>query len=264
MLVAGGHQFASIDAGAEHTCAVTSAGQAFCWGRNDFGQLGDGTKTHSDVPVTVAGNHTFQLIAAGGFAIGHTCALTDMGLAFCWGSNERGQIGTGTQDLLVHPLPESVSGGLVFKSLTAGLGRHSCGLSDLGTAYCWGANIFGALGDRSRKDSAVPVAVVGNLDFDQLIAGGFIGHTCGAVDGAAFCWGENEVGQVGDGTMRDRLTPKAVAGGLDFLSVDAGFRHTCGRASTGTVYCWGSSGAGQLGNNSNSLSTVPAAVFGQP
>jgi alpha-tubulin suppressor-like RCC1 family protein len=263
--VATGLKFVSIDAGAAHTCAVTSAGEAYCWGRNNRGQLGNGTTTpFSAVPVAVTGSLTFQLIAAGGFSIGHTCGLTDLGAAYCWGDNDRGQLGIGTSDLNPHALPEPVSGGLVFAGLTAGLGRHSCGLTDLGAAYCWGANTFGALGDRSRRDSAVPVAVVGNLSFDQLIAGGFIGHTCGVIDGAAYCWGENEKGQVGDGTTIDRRAPEAVAGGLAFLSIDAGFRHTCGRASTGTVYCWGSSGAGQLGNNSNSLSTVPAKVFGQP
>jgi alpha-tubulin suppressor-like RCC1 family protein len=262
--VAGGLTFASIDAGAAHTCAVTSAGEAHCWGRNNRGQLGDGTTTDSHVPVAVTGSLTFQLIAAGGFSIGHTCALTELGAIYCWGDNERGQLGNGTSDTTPHALAEPVSGGLVFTALTAGLGRHSCGLADLGAAHCWGENTFGALGNRTRRDSAVPVAVFGNLNFDQLIAGGFIGHTCGVSDGTAYCWGENERGQVGDGTTRDRLVPKAVAGGLAFLNVDAGFRHTCGRASTGAVYCWGSNGTGQLGNNSNSHSTVPAKVFGQP
>jgi len=263
--VGGGLTFVSIDAGAAHTCGITTAGEAYCWGRNDRGQLGNGTTTNSALPVAVAGGLSFQLIAAGGFVIGHTCGLTDMGDAYCWGDNQRGQLGIGTADLNPHAVPDLVSGGLVFKWLTAGLGQHSCGLTELGAAYCWGSNTVGALGNRSKKNSAVPVAVAGNLSFDQLIAGGFNGHTCGLIDsGAAYCWGENARGQIGDGTTTDRLAPRAVAGGLVFLSIDAGFRHTCGRASTGTVYCWGSSGAGQLGNNTNSLSTVPVAVFGQP
>jgi len=263
--VGGGLTFVSIDAGAAHTCGITTAGEAYCWGRNDRGQLGNGTTTNSALPVAVAGGLSFQLIAAGGFVIGHTCGLTDMGDAYCWGDNQRGQLGIGTGDLNPHAVPDLVSGGLVFKWLTAGLGQHSCGLTELGAAYCWGSNTVGALGNRSKKNSAVPVAVAGNLIFDQLIAGGFNGHTCGLIDsGAAYCWGENARGQIGDGTTTDRLAPRAVAGGLVFLSIDAGFRHTCGRASTGTVYCWGSSGAGQLGNNTNSLSTVPVAVFGQP
>ena len=262
--VAGGLTFAGIDAGASHTCALTSAGRAYCWGRNDRGQLGSGTTNGSSVPVAVTGSLTFQLVAAGGFSIGHTCALANQ-RAYCWGDNERGQLGNGTSDTSAHPLPVPVSGGLVFESLTAGLGRHSCALTGAGAAYCWGENTYGALGNRTRRDSAVPVKVAGKRKFGQLVAGGFIGHTCAATAaGAAYCWGENEKGQVGDGTTRDRTIPKAVAGGLTFLSLDAGFRHTCGRANTGTVYCWGSSGAGQLGNDTNSMSTVPARVFGQP
>ena len=190
-----GLKFDSIDAGAAHTCAVTKdAGAAYCWGRNDRGQLGDGTTTNSAVPVAVAGGLTFQLIAAGGFSIGHTCGLTDLGAAHCWGDNERGQLGTGTSDLDPHALPEPVSGGFVFDGLTAGLGRHSCALTDLGAAYCWGENTFGALGNRSRKDSAVPVAVVGNLSFDQLIAGGFIGHTCGVIERCGLLLGREREG----------------------------------------------------------------------
>jgi alpha-tubulin suppressor-like RCC1 family protein len=261
--VAGGLTFINIDAGATHTCAITSGGNAYCWGNNSRGQLGDGTTTGSHVPVAVSGSLTFQLIAAGGFSIGHTCGLTDVGAIYCWGDNFHGQLGIGTADSSAHNVPVPVSGGLLFQRVTAGLGTHSCGITIVGDAYCWGRNILGALGNRSTRASAVPVAVSGNLSFDLLVAGGFLGHTCGISDGAAYCWGDNERGQVGDGTTRNRTVPKAVVGGLEFLSIDAGFQHTCGRASTGIVYCWGASGAGQLGNNSNSDSKLPAKVFGQ-
>jgi alpha-tubulin suppressor-like RCC1 family protein len=265
--VATGLLFTSIDAGVAHTCALTSAGAAYCWGRNDRGQLGTGSADLNPHPIPegVSGSHTFQRIAAGGFFRGHTCGLDDTGDAYCWGDNELGQLGIGSSDAIPHPLPALVSGGLTFAALTAGLGRHSCGLTAAGAGWCWGENTFGALGNRSRKDSAVPVAVAGRRTLARLIAGGFIGHTCGLdTSGAGYCWGENEVGQVGDGTTVDRSAPTAVKGGLAFTTVDAGFRHSCGRASTGAMYCWGSNGAGQLGNNSNSLSTVPVKVFGQP
>ncbi|HJR16744.1 MAG TPA: hypothetical protein VJ808_07815, partial [Gemmatimonadales bacterium] len=103
-------------------------------------------------------------------------------------------------------------------------------------------------------------------DFVQLVAGGFIGHTCGITaedTGFAYCWGENETGQVGDGSTFDRMRPSAVAGGLTFTNLDAGFRHTCGPTSSG-LYCWGSGGAGQLGTNSTDRSAVPKKVLGQP
>jgi alpha-tubulin suppressor-like RCC1 family protein len=262
--VSGGLRFASIDAGVSHTCGVTSSGTAYCWGRNDRGQLGDGTTTTRLVPVAVSGGLTFQLVTAGGFDIGHTCGLTSAGAALCWGDNERGQLGSGTSDVTAHPAPAQVSGGFTFTTLTAGLGRHTCGLTGTGAAYCWGENTFGGLGNGSTTDSPVPTAVSGGLAYAQLRAGGFIGHTCGLTSsGAALCWGENERGQVGDDSTLDKLTPSAVAGALTFSSLDAGFRHTCGRASGGAVYCWGSGAAGQLGTNSTSQSAVPAKVFGQ-
>jgi uncharacterized protein YjdB len=263
--VATGLKFASIDAGAHHTCALTSNGAAYCWGRNDRGQLGDGTTNGQNVPVAVVGNHTFQLIAAGGFSIGSTCALSSNGSAYCWGDNERGQLGLGIADMNAHPVPAPVSGTLTFAALTVGLGRHACGLTGTGAAYCWGENSFGALGDGSAVDRSTPVAVTGGHAFVQVMAGGFIGHTCGLTsNGTAYCWGENSVGQVGDGSFTDRLAPTPVTGGLSFSRLDAGFRHTCGPSTTGTVYCWGSGGAGQLGNNSDSGSEVPTKVFGQP
>jgi alpha-tubulin suppressor-like RCC1 family protein/uncharacterized protein YjdB len=269
--VATGLRFASIDAGAQHTCGLTSDGTAYCWGLNNRGQLGDGTTTSSSVPVAVAGGRTFQQIVAGGFTgpgvptFGYTCALTSSGEAYCWGDNERGQLGAGATDLTAHPLPAPVSEGLTFAGLSAGLGRHSCGLTGGGSAYCWGENTFGALGNGSMSDSPVPVPVSGGLAFAQLIAGGFIGHTCGlTAGGTAYCWGENERGQVGDGSTIDRPEPSAVVGRLAFTRLDAGFRHTCGRATNGTVYCWGSGAAGQLGTNSTSQSERPTKVLGQP
>jgi alpha-tubulin suppressor-like RCC1 family protein/uncharacterized protein YjdB len=266
-------KFVTIDAGAQHTCGLTDAGTAYCWGLNDRGPLGDGTTTFHSAPVAVTGDHTFQQIVAGGFdpvsgseveAHGHTCGLTTGGTAYCWGDNERGQLGTGAADLNAHPEPAAVEGDLTFAFLTAGLGRHTCGLTDAGAAYCWGENTFGALGDGTTTDRSAPVPVSGGLVFVQLIAGGFIGHTCGVTgSGAAYCWGENEKGQVGDRSTIDRLEPSAVFGGHSFSAIDAGFRHTCGMAN-GTVYCWGSNGAGQLGINSNSAQNSPTRVFGQP
>jgi Alpha-tubulin suppressor and related RCC1 domain-containing proteins len=266
-------KFETIDAGAEHTCGLTDGGAAYCWGRNSRGQLGDGTTTSHSTPVAVTGGQTFQQIVAGGFdplsgsegeAQGDTCGLTTDGNAYCWGDNERGQLGTGAADLNTHPEPAPVEGDLIFTSLTAGLGRHVCGLTGAGAAYCWGENSFGALGDGTNVDRPAPVPVSGGLSFVQVIAAGFIGHTCGRVgSGAAYCWGDNEVGQIGDHSTTDRLEPAAVFGGRSYSILDAGFRHTCG-LTAGTLYCWGSNGAGQLGNNTNTAQDSPARVFGQP
>jgi alpha-tubulin suppressor-like RCC1 family protein len=262
--VAGGLSFTSITTGVAHTCGLVAGGTAYCWGFNNYGQLGTGTTTSSKVPAAVTGGLTFQSLSAGGYFAGHTCGVTTGGAAYCWGDNGGGQLGIGTMDLTPHAQPAAVSGGLVFTTVSAGLGEHSCARTAAGAAYCWGQNTYGALGNGTQTQSFVPVAVSGGLAFAQLIAGGFIGHSCGLTSGATgYCWGENEVGAIGDGTTTDRLVPVPVAGGIGFTSLDAGYRHTCGHASSGKLYCWGSNRAGQLGVNSVETKTAPAPVAGQ-
>ena len=262
--VAGGLTFVSLSTGALHSCGLTAQGAAYCWGANSRGQLGDGSTTNRSVPVAVTGGQSFEKITAGGFNFGHTCAVTSAGQAYCWGDNGEGQLGLGTADQAAHSTPAPVSGVVVFASLSAGLGSHTCGLTSTGSAFCWGANAFGALGDGTTTSRFSPVPVSGGLVFAQIIAGGFIGHTCGVTTaGKAYCWGENEVGAIGDGTLLDPLIPSAVAGGHSFSRLDAGFRHTCGRTTAGSLYCWGSNRAGQLGVNSVAIQIAPARVVGQ-
>jgi alpha-tubulin suppressor-like RCC1 family protein len=258
-------KFASLDLGEAHTCGLSGAGAAHCWGDNTRGQLGDATTVSRPVPGPVGGGHTFTQIAAGGFNIGHTCALTADGTAYCWGDNEDGQLGIGSTDLDAHPIPAEVAGNIVFASVTAGLGSHSCGRTAAGAAYCWGADVFGALGNGSAGASSLPAPASGAHAFEQLVAGGFIGHTCALKDGgAAWCWGENERGQVGDGSTVDRFEPVEVTGGRVFGVIDAGYRHTCGRSLGGVIYCWGSGATGQLGLNSVESNSQPRKVLGQP
>lgn len=258
-------RFASIDAGLDHTCGVAHDGSAYCWGRNDRGQLGDGTSLARPLPTKVGGDLSFQVVTAGGYSYGHTCAVTVAGDAYCWGDNEKGQLGIGNADLSSHPLPARVSGGLKFLSLSAGLGSHTCGRATSGAAHCWGANTYGALGNDSRTDSPVPVQVSGGAVFALVVAGGYIGHTCAlASGGAASCWGENSTGAIGSASYADSPTPAPVAGGRVWTTIDAGFRHTCGQDSAGALHCWGSGRAGQLGNNATGQSNLPLRVVGQP
>jgi alpha-tubulin suppressor-like RCC1 family protein len=259
-------KFATITTGVEHTCALAKDGVAFCWGRNDRGQLADNGTTARSVPSPIASDLHFRAIAAGGFSIGQTCALTTTGAAYCWGDNERGQLGSGTPNIVPHPIPAPVSTNLSFSTISAGLGRHVCALDEAGVGYCWGENTFGALGNGSMFNvSTVPTRVSSNVAFTQIVAGGFIGHTCAMTSaGVAWCWGENEVGAIGDGSTEDRGVPVLVAGGLTFTAITAGFRHTCGVTSAGAVYCWGSNGAGQLGINSTAQRSAPTRVVSQP
>ena len=272
MAVATTMKFTSISAGFDHTCALTSGGAAWCWGANRNGELGDSTRTRRLLPVPVRGPDgvTFVQIAAGGVGGdfgGFTCARSRTDAAWCWGANNRAQLGRGTRDFAGYAQPGVVSGGLTFATLVVGLGNHVCGLTTEGSAYCWGGNGNGALGDGTNIDSFLPLAVPGGLAFTQLTAGGYFeaGHTCGLTNaGAAYCWGDNDIGAVGDGTMGGRRTPVAVAGNHRFTSLSAGHRHTCGRRVDGALFCWGSGRTGQLGTSATASSALPLKVTGQP
>lgn len=262
-------KFSRIGAGFDHTCALTSAGAVWCWGMNNVGQLGIGSRTRQLTPVTATApmGVTFDQISPGGLEnAGFTCARSTNGEAWCWGANGQGALGLGTRDFLLHGVPERVSGQLEFAIIVAGKGGHVCGVTTDGTAYCWGANRNGALGDGTNIDSFLPLKVPG-VTLQQLTVGGYFegGHTCGLTSsGEAWCWGDNEVGAVGDGTTGGRRMPVLVAGGHRFTSISAGLRHTCGRRIDGTVYCWGSGRTGQLGTNSTFSSALPMKVAGQP
>jgi hypothetical protein len=233
--VTGGSAFPALSAGGYgFTCAQTATKAAYCWGFNAYGQLGDGTTTDRYTPVAVAGGPTFVTLTAG---LNHTCGLTADSLAYCWGRNGRGQLGVG--DTAKRLTPTAVVGGLRFASLTA-LSWHTCGVTSVGAAYCWGENDTGQLGDGTQTFRYTPVAVKGGLTFLSLGDGGAQFHTCGLTSGgAAYCWGYNSSGELGDGTTTQRLTPVAVAGGLRFIRVSSGGGFTCGLTDASAAYCWG-------------------------
>jgi alpha-tubulin suppressor-like RCC1 family protein len=230
--VTGGLTFATVSSGGiNFTCGLTATNAAYCWGNNWYGQLGDGTMTDSHTPVAVTtGGLTFVTVTAG---LNHTCGLTADGLAYCWGRNTFGQLGVG--DTTRRLTPVAVAGGLRFASLRA-MSLHTCGLTGLGAAYCWGLNDSGQLGDGTQTYRYTPVAVKGGLTFVSLSDGDYPTHTCGLTSGgAAYCWGYNNTGQLGDGTTTERLTPVAVVGGLLFAELSG----SCGRTDAGAAYCWG-------------------------
>jgi alpha-tubulin suppressor-like RCC1 family protein len=165
-------RFTTLRIGTGHVCGIATTGQTYCWGLNNLGQLGDGTTSFSSSPTPVIGGHTFESLAVGGGNVilddgmgisansGFSCGLTAGGKAYCWGANNRGQLGIGTTASSAR-IPQPVAGGLTFTALRAGA-YHVCGLTSNGSAYCWGDNESGQLGDGSYKPSAKPTPVAGN------------------------------------------------------------------------------------------------------
>jgi alpha-tubulin suppressor-like RCC1 family protein len=267
--VAGGLSFASVSAGSSHSCGITAAGAAYCWGSNSYGQLGVGTMTgpetcpRSDIPeiapcstlpVAVVGGLTFASVSAGET---HTCGVTAAGAAYCWGW-AYGALGDGSETSQSSPV--LVAGGLSFASVSAAA-YHTCGITVAGAAYCWGKNQFGGLGDGTTDARSTPVPVVGGLSFASLSAGEH--YTCGVtVAEATYCWGINFFGQVGNGNLEPQLMPVSVAGHLSFVSVSAAQTHTCGITTAGTAYCWGFNENGQLGDGTTTQRLTPVLVAG--
>jgi alpha-tubulin suppressor-like RCC1 family protein len=252
--------FASISAGGWHTCGLTPSGGAYCWGAGEEGRLGNDSGNDSQVPVPVSGGLTFKMISAG---IRNTCGISTSGAAYCWG----GIGGTGSPRGGADPpnafVPMPVPGRLVFKEISAGY-FFICGVTTSGTVYCWGNNEDGQLGNGADKDSDVPVPVSGRLTFKSVSAA-LGGHACGiTTSGAAYCWGLNNFGQLGNGTKKDSRVPVAVSGGLSFVSISAGHFHTCGVTTDGATFCWGAEGMDGLGVGAKTGSAAPVRVPTQP
>ena len=249
-----------IASGEDHSCAITEPGGVKCWGKNDFGQLGDGTTIHRPTPVWVIGlPAAVTTVAAGRY---HTCALTISGTVYCWGANYVSQLGDGSSiDRRAPALVSGLNNNVI--ALSAGH-EHTCALTSLQTLYCWGANRNGQLGDGSTTDRATATAVNGlaggvtNLDLGDT-------HSCALLlGGAVQCWGDNAGGQVGDGTNNERHLPVTVSGfAAGAVAVAAGGGHSCVLTSAGGVQCWGSNGLGQLGDGTWSSHWTPADVPGQ-
>ena len=255
VIMPAGVRFAAVSAGGDHTCGVTPGGTAYCWGWNQDGQLGDGTRVDRRTPVPVAApaGVGFAAVSLGGW---HTCGVTLGGTAYCWGHNAYGQLGDGTDTSRTIPVAVSVPAGLSFAAVSAGF-YHTCGLATTRAAYCWAV----ATADSAAR-APTPVATPEGVSFVAVSTGGV--HACGlTAAGSAYCWGDNNYGKLGDGTTTSSATPVPVAApvGVTFAQLSAGGEHTCGRTDAGAVYCWGQNGSGQLGDGTIPFNrTTPTAV----
>lgn len=243
-----------VSAGAFHTCALLTDGSVDCWGENESGQLGDGTRTSSTIPVPVSGLTDAVQVSAGS---DDTCALLVGGTVDCWGQGTEGQLGNGaTAD---SPVPVPVSGLDEVSTIAVGWG-DACALTFDATVHCWGHNSYGQLGDGSTSDSLIPVVVPGLEEVSQITAGSFHGCATHFESASIDCWGLNIAGQLGDGSTENRSTPVPVAGVNGAVQIAGGNISTCALLSTGDVDCWGTQ---DLVGEVPKLTPVPVSLGGE-
>jgi alpha-tubulin suppressor-like RCC1 family protein len=249
-----------IAAGWNHTCVITDQGGVMCWGSNDNGQLGDGSRTDRNQPAAVKGLAARIAAVAAGY--GHTCALTADGGVQCWGRNKNGELGDGTNQRSSQPV--NVSGldrGVV--AIAAG-DDHTCAVTSQGAVKCWGYNGAGQLGDGTTENRDIPVDV-------QQLTGGVMGVAAGEVHSCVWtvrdevmCWGANGTGQLGDAPdVPSRTVPHNVSGLSDGIAaINAKGSHTCILSKTGGIQCWGQNRYGQLGDGTAQNKFSPVSVNG--
>ncbi|HEX9166616.1 MAG TPA: hypothetical protein VF862_11960, partial [Gemmatimonadales bacterium] len=254
-----------VSAGSEFSCALTSAGKAFCWGSHGWGELGTGDLElfTSPTPVPVVGGHAFTTLTGGSL---HNCGLLASGAALCWGGFVSGEIGIGyfpPPDLWwpAEPTPTPVVGGHLFRSIGAGF-QYTCGLTVNGAVYCWGEGSRGRLGNGTDANQPAPLPIDGVERYGRLTVGAE--HACAVTTGGRIaCWGNNETGALGVPSTGERCPDGGGKGGTVscasrpvywtakasvFPVISAGGIFTCALDAEGLAYCWGANGIGQLGS----------------
>lgn len=247
--------FSTISVGDSLSCGLTGAGAAYCWGDDEFGQLGR-AGAGGEGPQRVHGiGAAFTSISAGGR---HACGIAGA-TTYCWGEDSLGQLGDARRINSTTPIPVVTSE--TFTQVSAGL-RHTCALNAAGSAYCWGNNEAGQVGRGTFGNSFdTPQPVIGGHTFTQVSAGD--SASCGlGTNGVVRCWGSNTRGQLGIGIPGGASgVPQQVAGTETFVAVSTGGDFACALNAGGSAFCWGSNSYGQIGIAGGN-SPAPRAVSG--
>ncbi|MBI4511853.1 MAG: hypothetical protein HY698_19625 [Deltaproteobacteria bacterium] len=245
--VGGNASWVAVAAGGSHTCAIQKDPRTlWCFGRNDLRQLGcEGEACSGPTPVQVGMLADWDEVTTGS---SHSCARRGSHVE-CWGHNEFGQVGLGSFRPAAA-LPSRVQGPPVKWVQVAAGSEHTCGVDQDGGGFCWGNASRGQRGDGEESDRQAPSRIAGEVGEWKSVAAGWSRHACGiAQDGALLCWGANDAGQLGNGSMSDidSDSPGKIASSSTFSAVGAGENFACGLDQTKRLTCWGTNFEGELG-----------------
>jgi alpha-tubulin suppressor-like RCC1 family protein len=259
-VVGGFIDWCQISAGGEHSLAVRQNGTAWAWGCNGQGRLGDNTTVSKSSPVSVVGGFC-DWCQISGSSSQHSLGVRTNGTAWAWGEGSAGRLGDNTT--VDKSSPVSVVGGFTdWCQVSAGT-NHSLGVRTGGTAWAWGYNLRGQLGNNSTTATSSPVSVLGGFtDWCQISAGTSFSLAV-RQNGTAWAWGCNGSGQLGINSCFGFTSPRSVVGGFcDWCQVSAGSVHSLGVRTGGTAWAWGYGGTGRLGNNCTTNRSSPVSVIG--
>nr|MDJ0720838.1 CARDB domain-containing protein [Desulfobacterales bacterium] len=246
----------NVSVGSSISAGLSQEGSLYMWGRNSFGQLGDGTDVHRVLPGLVDLGGSIIKMDCGS---GHTLALKTDGSILSWGSNYYGQVGNGANENIATPVAVNNLTGVID---VEGGDLYSLALLDNGTVWAWGYNWGGQLGTGDRTASNIPVQVSVLSGIGKISAGG--AHSLAIKnDGTLWTWGSNTYGQLGNGNAGDyATTPAQLTGIPSVVDIAAGSSHSLAVTADGTVWAWGYNSNGQLGDGSTVDSTTPFQVQG--
>lgn len=255
-VVPGHSDFVQTAGGREHELALDSGGAVWAWGDNARGQIGIGTKVDAKSPTKVTTIASATEVATGHY---HSMALLPDGTVQCWGLNANGQLGDGTTTLRTKPVAVSVLGDV----LAIRGGRDmSMALDADGAVWVWGLGAQGQLGNGTTNSSHTPNKVPSLSAGVVKIAAGRDHLAAIKDDGSLWMWGNNTVGEVGDGTTAMRTTPVRINLPAAVVQVELGAEHSVALLADGSVYCWGKGNRGALGTGGTARKLVPTKVTG--
>ena len=258
-VVGGFADWQKISSGRKHNVGLRTNSTLWSWGSNASYSLGDSTSVSRSSPVSVVGGFTDWCdISAGSY---HNIGIKTNGTAWGWGRNNSAQLGNGTTTTRCSPV--SVVGGFTDWCQISGGINHSTGLRTNGTAWAWGCNASGMLGDGTTVCKSSPVSVVGGFSDWCQISTNMCHNLAIRYNRSMWSWGCNTCGVLGDGTTVNKSSPVSVVGGfLDWCQASAGITHSIGLRANGTAWAWGCNSTGQLGNNTIVDRSSPISVVG--